>query len=36
MSEFGHRLEFDSTGKATCKESGQVYQLENNIVKRIS
>ena len=36
MSEHGHRLEFDSTGKATCKESGQVYQLENNSVKRIS
>jgi UDP-2-acetamido-3-amino-2,3-dideoxy-glucuronate N-acetyltransferase len=36
MSEYGHRLEFDSNGKATCKESGQVYQLENSIVKRIS
>lgn len=36
MSEYGHRLEFDSNGKATCKESGQVYQLENNTVKRIS
>ena len=36
MSEYGHRLEFDSTGKATCKESGQVYKLENNTVKRIS
>ena len=36
MSEFGHRLEFDATGKSTCKESGQVYQLENNTVKRIS
>ena len=36
MSEFGHRLEFDTNGKATCKESGQVYQLENNKVKRIS
>ena len=36
MSEYGHRLEFDSTGKAVCKESGQVYLLENNIVKRIS
>ncbi len=36
MSEFGHRLEFDSNGKATCYESGQTYQLENNIVKRIS
>jgi UDP-2-acetamido-3-amino-2,3-dideoxy-glucuronate N-acetyltransferase len=36
MSEYGHRLEFDTAGKATCKESGQVYQLENNTVKRIS
>jgi UDP-2-acetamido-3-amino-2,3-dideoxy-glucuronate N-acetyltransferase len=36
MSEYGHRLEFDFNGKATCKESGQVYQLENSIVKRIS
>jgi UDP-2-acetamido-3-amino-2,3-dideoxy-glucuronate N-acetyltransferase len=35
MSELGHRLEFDSTGKAICKESNQVYQLENNSVKRI-
>jgi UDP-2-acetamido-3-amino-2,3-dideoxy-glucuronate N-acetyltransferase len=36
MSEFGHRLEFDANGKATCKESGQTYKLENKIVKRIS
>jgi UDP-2-acetamido-3-amino-2,3-dideoxy-glucuronate N-acetyltransferase len=36
MSEFGHRLEFDASGKATCKESEQTYQLENNTVKRIS
>ncbi len=36
MSEFGHRLEFDVNGKATCQESEQVYKLENNIVKRIS
>ncbi|MES2567842.1 MAG: DapH/DapD/GlmU-related protein [Bacteroidota bacterium] len=36
MSEFGHRLEFDGGGKATCSESGQTYRLENNIVKRIS
>ena len=35
MSEFGHKLEFDVTGKAICKESAQVYQLENNSVKRI-
>jgi UDP-2-acetamido-3-amino-2,3-dideoxy-glucuronate N-acetyltransferase len=36
MSEYGHRLEFDAEGKATCKESGQTYKLENNTVKRIS
>ena len=36
MSEFGHRLEFDASGNATCMESGQTYRLENNIVKRIS
>jgi UDP-2-acetamido-3-amino-2,3-dideoxy-glucuronate N-acetyltransferase len=36
MSEFGHRLEFDSSGKATCVESGHEYELINNRVKRIS
>ncbi|MBI3519818.1 MAG: N-acetyltransferase [Bacteroidetes bacterium] len=36
MSEFGHRLEFDANGYATCKESGQTYKLENNTVKRTS
>jgi len=36
MSEYGHRLEFDKDGIATCKESNQKYKLENNIVKRIS
>lgn len=36
MSEYGHKLEFDASGKATCKESGQVYQLENGSVKRIA
>jgi UDP-2-acetamido-3-amino-2,3-dideoxy-glucuronate N-acetyltransferase len=36
MSEYGHRLEFDAKGQATCKESGQVYKLENNTVTRIS
>lgn len=35
MSEYGHRLEFDSNGKAVCKESGQEYKLENNKVSRI-
>lgn len=36
MSEYGHRLEFDKDGIASCKESGQSYKLENNVVKRIS
>lgn len=36
MSEFGHKLEFDKDGIAACKESGQSYRLQNNIVSRIS
>src|SRR6218665_883646 len=35
MSEYGHRLEFDREGTATCQESGQHYKLENNTVTRI-
>lgn len=35
MSEYGHRLEFDNNGKATCPESGQVYELKDDEVKRI-
>ena len=35
VSEYGHRLNFNSDNKATCEESRQVYQLENEIVKRI-
>ncbi|GAB3513130.1 acyltransferase [Spirosoma knui] len=32
MSQFGHRLTFDSQGRAVCPESGQHYQLaENNV-----
>ena len=36
VSEYGHRLEFDESGKATCEESGQEYLLENDEVKRIA
>lgn len=36
MSEFGHRLNFDTSGIATCPESNQKYKLENNTVTRIS
>lgn len=34
MSEFGHRLHFDAEGKAICPESGAVYQLEKDIVRK--
>ena len=36
MSEYGHKLIFDSNGMATCPESNQKYQLLNGIVNRIS
>ena len=36
MSEYGHRLQFDANGQATCPESGQRYQLINGEVKRTS
>ena len=36
VSEYGHRLEFDESGNATCEESGQEYLLENDVVKRIA
>lgn len=35
MSEYGHRLEFDESGQATCPESGQVYKLTNNEVRKL-
>jgi UDP-2-acetamido-3-amino-2,3-dideoxy-glucuronate N-acetyltransferase len=35
MSEYGHRLEFNEEGKATCTESGDRYQLQNNKVEKI-
>lgn len=34
MSEYGHRLQFDTEGKAVCPESGQQYQFLNGQVKR--
>ncbi len=34
MSEYGHRLEFDKEGIAKCDESGEVYILENGIVRK--
>lgn len=35
MSEYGHRLQFDDNGKATCPESGEVYQLTEHYVSKI-
>ena len=35
MSEYGHKLSFDTEGIATCEESQQIYKLENNRVTRI-
>ena len=36
MSEFGHRLEFDDSGRASCSESQEEYILEENRVKKIT
>ncbi len=35
VSEYGHRLEFNEAGFATCKESKQQYQLRNDFVKKM-
>ncbi|REE80854.1 UDP-2-acetamido-3-amino-2,3-dideoxy-glucuronate N-acetyltransferase [Lutibacter oceani] len=36
ISEYGHRLEFNEQGFATCIESGEKYKLENNKVEKIT
>lgn len=35
VSEYGHRLEFDSKGEAVCPETKQKYKLESEQVERI-
>lgn len=35
MSEYGHRLNFDSEGLAICPESKQKYQLKDNSVRKL-
>lgn len=35
MSEFGHKLNFDKAGMATCEESRERYKLQNGIVSRV-
>jgi len=36
MSEYGHRLTFDENGKAICPESGDIYELKDNLVRKTS
>ena len=36
MSEYGHRLDFDKEGNATCKESKEAYKLEGNKVAKVA
>ena len=36
MSEYGHRLDFNTEGIAICPESGQQYQLQQHSVTRIA
>jgi UDP-2-acetamido-3-amino-2,3-dideoxy-glucuronate N-acetyltransferase len=36
MSEFGHRLAFNTEGVATCEESGEKYKLEKGKVSKIA
>ncbi|HRZ43337.1 MAG TPA: acyltransferase [Bacteroidales bacterium] len=35
VSEYGHRLSFDETGRAICPETGEQYRLENQKVIKI-
>lgn len=35
MSEFGHRLNFDENGRATCPESDEVYELKDGNVHKL-
>jgi UDP-2-acetamido-3-amino-2,3-dideoxy-glucuronate N-acetyltransferase len=35
MSEYGHKLEFDAQGLATCPESQARYELRNGTVKKL-
>jgi UDP-2-acetamido-3-amino-2,3-dideoxy-glucuronate N-acetyltransferase len=36
MSEYGHRLEFDSNNIAVCPETGDRYKLENGMVTKLN
>ena len=34
MSEYGHRLEFNEQGEATCPESGEVYRIDGEHITK--
>lgn len=36
MSEYGHKLNFDADGYATCPESNDTYQLKSGKVQKVS
>jgi len=36
VSEYGHKLHFNTEGIATCKESKEIYKLNNGEVEKIS
>jgi UDP-2-acetamido-3-amino-2,3-dideoxy-glucuronate N-acetyltransferase len=36
MSEYGHRLQFDESGNATCEESKEAYRLQDGAVQRVN
>ena len=36
MSEYGHRLSFDDSGKAKCPESNDIYVLKENRVRKLN
>ncbi len=36
ISEYGHRLEFNTEGVAICPESNEKYSLENNTVRKVN
>jgi len=35
MSEYGHKLNFTDEGVAICSESGEKYEIKNNLVSKI-
>jgi UDP-2-acetamido-3-amino-2,3-dideoxy-glucuronate N-acetyltransferase len=35
MSEYGHKLKFDSDGFASCPESGERYRITDGEVSKI-